>query len=29
MTTIDRHAQLTPLGKTVMEGARRYMAAYC
>ncbi len=29
METIDRHAKLTPLGRDVMEPARRYMAAYC
>jgi len=29
METIDRHAKLTPLGREVMERARRYMAAYC
>ena len=28
METVDRHARLTPLGKEVMENARRYMAAY-
>lgn len=28
METIDRHARLTPLGRAVMDGARRYMAAY-
>lgn len=28
MDTVDRHADLTPLGRSVMENARRYMAAY-
>jgi hypothetical protein len=25
--TVDRHAKLTPLGRTVMADARRYMAS--
>ena len=28
METIDRHARLTPLGRAVMGGAERYMAAF-
>jgi hypothetical protein len=28
MEIVDRHARLTPLGETVMDGARRYMAAW-
>ena len=28
METIDLHARLTPIGRAVMDGARRYMAAY-
>lgn len=28
MDTVDRNAQLTPLGRTVMENARAYMARY-
>jgi HEXXH motif-containing protein len=28
METVDRHARLTPLGRAVMAGARRYMDAY-
>ena len=28
METIDRHGRLTPLGKTVMAGARSYISAY-
>ncbi len=28
MNTVDRHALLTPLGRSVMEGARAYMAAH-
>lgn len=28
METIGRHARLTPLGRAVMDGAERYMAAY-
>lgn len=28
MNTVDQHARLTPLGKSVMEGARAYMTAH-
>jgi HEXXH motif-containing protein len=28
MNTVDQHALLTPLGRSVMEGARAYMAAH-
>ena len=28
METVDRHARLTPLGRTIMDGASRYMSAY-
>jgi hypothetical protein len=28
METVDRHARLTALGQTVMNGARDYMRAY-
>jgi HEXXH motif-containing protein len=28
MTTVDQHALLTPLGRSIMEGARAYMKAH-
>jgi hypothetical protein len=28
MEEIENHARLTPLGRTILEGAKRYMDAY-